>query len=280
MDSEVNAVIFQETFFENNQPENPLLHIRQAGVVQADPNYSIERSGSLTNVLGYIKSGILIEETADRIQYLQQGDCFLLPYETDYRIYADRSQPPILKWLNIRGSLFNSLLDNLFGKGAFPSAPIHAEGELDQAVRLIAEKTDQFSNLSQLIFRLLLELHAAEQPAGSPPHRSEESTAQKYDAYICQNVQYPFSVQKMARHFGISTDALNRTFRRELGATPYRYYQNVRISLAESLLKNTELTIEDIASRLNFIDRNYFSLYFKKCTGCSPALYRKSRRAL
>lgn len=80
----------------------------------------------------------------------------------------------------------------------------------------------------------------------------------------------------MSEKMLISVDTANRVFKSAYSMTPYHYYQNMRIEIAKTLLKNSpEMTIEDIAQRLNYTDRNYFSLHFKKETGYSPAYYRK-----
>ena len=42
------------------------------------------------------------------------------------------------------------------------------------------------------------------------------------------------------------------------------------------MLTETNLTVDDIASRLNFTDRNHFSKTFLKKTGKTPSAYRKS----
>ena len=40
------------------------------------------------------------------------------------------------------------------------------------------------------------------------------------------------------------------------------------------LLRTTNLTMQEIALRLDFPDQSFFSRYFKKNTGMTPAEYR------
>lgn len=58
--------------------------------------------------------------------------------------------------------------------------------------------------------------------------------------------------------------------------TPYAYYQKMRIEIAKTMLHETPLSVDDIAERLHFNDRNHFSLCFKKATGSAPVSYKKA----
>ena len=42
------------------------------------------------------------------------------------------------------------------------------------------------------------------------------------------------------------------------------------------MLAETNLTVEDIACRLNFLDRNHFAKTFQKKTGMTQSAYRKN----
>jgi transcriptional regulator GlxA family with amidase domain len=57
---------------------------------------------------------------------------------------------------------------------------------------------------------------------------------------------------------------------------PYDYYLSKKIELATAMLRDSNLSIDAIAERLNFADRNHFTKLYSKKTGVSPARYRKS----
>ena len=56
---------------------------------------------------------------------------------------------------------------------------------------------------------------------------------------------------------------------------PIQYIINYRISLAETLLKTTDNTIEEIAYACGFEDVSYFYRCYKKIKGVSPKKSRK-----
>lgn len=265
-------MIFNETLFENNQPHSELISVRQAGRLNRDVNYAIERSGSPTNVLGCVLSGSLYIKFGERLWALHSENSFVLPHDTCYRMYSDMKAPAEMLWLNLRGELISDIIDRLFDGGE-AVARCALEDKINAVAKLIGDKADRAADIFEVIFSALMQIysHRYEAPdAAVPPARLGE----QFDEYICKNVQNPFSVSAMAEYFNMSTDALGRTFRSELGMTPYRYYQSIRLDIARSMLANTSLTLEDIASRLNYTDRNYFTLCFRRATGISPVKYR------
>ena len=70
-----------------------------------------------------------------------------------------------------------------------------------------------------------------------------------------------------------------RIFKKIYGVTPYEYLIELRLQTAKILLKDTNLTIKEIADKLVFFDEHYFSSIFLKKVGVRPGVYRKSSEA-
>ena len=66
-----------------------------------------------------------------------------------------------------------------------------------------------------------------------------------------------------------------KLFKAWANVTPNEYRNQLRISSAKSMLKNTNLTIYQIAEKTGFIDPYYFSRIFKNKVGITPLRYRK-----
>lgn len=64
-------------------------------------------------------------------------------------------------------------------------------------------------------------------------------------------------------------------FRERTGRTPHRYFSELKIEAARSLLETTNLKVAAIAERLGFCDEYYFSRQFKKISGVSPRQWRQ-----
>ncbi len=82
-------------------------------------------------------------------------------------------------------------------------------------------------------------------------------------------------ISKYAAASDVSETHFNVLFKKWSGITPVKYRNKLRISHAQTLLKNSNLTINQIANLTGFEDPFYFSRVFKNITGISPRDYRK-----
>lgn len=76
----------------------------------------------------------------------------------------------------------------------------------------------------------------------------------------------------------MSRSNLMRVFRKATGQTPIDYLVRLRIQRSMEMLRNTDLTITEIALKVGFNDSNYFTRQFRKINGRSPSRYRKGVR--
>lgn len=58
------------------------------------------------------------------------------------------------------------------------------------------------------------------------------------------------------------------------GKTPLQWITLFVIAEAKRLLSNPEISIKEVADRLNFTEQSFFGRYFKQYAGCSPSEYR------
>ena len=94
-------------------------------------------------------------------------------------------------------------------------------------------------------------------------------------AYIALNIQENLSIDKIAQKVFLSPDYFRRLFKDATGMSPIKYMNNLRISKAEALLKDTNLTVGEIAQAVGIYDANYFSKLFHSFFQCTPTEYRK-----
>ncbi len=92
--------------------------------------------------------------------------------------------------------------------------------------------------------------------------------------YIAEHATRQFSRWQLAEAVNVSEDYLTRIFRREIGLSPWDYLNRHRVYLATELLRQTTLTINEIAGRTGFQDQAYFCRVFKKIQGFPPGRVR------
>ena len=92
--------------------------------------------------------------------------------------------------------------------------------------------------------------------------------------YIKSNYSKKITLEEIAAQVYLSGPHISGMFRKETGQTISEYIQHVRIEKCKLLLRQTELSLADIAAMCGFEDQSYFSRVFKKQTGISPKKYR------
>lgn len=84
-----------------------------------------------------------------------------------------------------------------------------------------------------------------------------------------------FNSEELAQALGISQRQLYRKLKGITGNTVHEFITKVRMNQAEELLRNSELSISQIAYKVGFSEPSNFSRTFSKHFGCSPSQYLK-----
>ncbi len=107
---------------------------------------------------------------------------------------------------------------------------------------------------------------------------SKRTLIMKADEYIEANFTNPdFSINDLINYTGSSDTYFRETFKELHGMSPVKYINNLKIEKAKAYLKTTDISINDIASSLGFLNVHYFSNVFKQLVGESPLKYRKNQ---
>ena len=91
---------------------------------------------------------------------------------------------------------------------------------------------------------------------------------------VQQNLDAPLSVDRIAKHLGISKRRLERHFRSALGTSPRAAFMDMRLSLARHLIENTRKSFATIAVECGFSDSSHFSRMFRHRFACTPRDFR------
>lgn len=92
--------------------------------------------------------------------------------------------------------------------------------------------------------------------------------------YLEQNYHNRIYLDELAGMSFMSTRNFQRIFKKAVGSSPTVYLQQIRLQKARKLLRETELSVTDIAIETGFGDGNYFIKCFKKATGITPIKFR------
>lgn len=86
------------------------------------------------------------------------------------------------------------------------------------------------------------------------------------------------TLSKMASHAGLSIWYLARLFKKNTGISFGEYLRNLRIKKAEILLRDTLLSIKEIAAAVGYKHVSDFDHHFKSTHNMRPGEYRRSQQ--
>ena len=94
-----------------------------------------------------------------------------------------------------------------------------------------------------------------------------------------QRIENPITIAAIAKQLRISTRRLETLFNFHLGSSPAAFFNRLRLKSAERLLKDTNLSVQEIGLRTGYSSTASLSRSFKKFSGQSPVAFRYSMTA-
>jgi len=98
----------------------------------------------------------------------------------------------------------------------------------------------------------------------APPKLIEATTLME------ANIEEPIPLEELAGLLSISRRQLERLFKGNLDCSPSRYYLRLRLYRARQLLKQTSLSIIEVASLCGFVSTPHFSKCYRTHLGITP----------
>jgi AraC-like DNA-binding protein len=102
----------------------------------------------------------------------------------------------------------------------------------------------------------------------------EDQRIKKMLSFIQDNYKRKITLEDIARNVNLSRSECSRFFKRMTGQTPFEYLISYRINQSTLLLKNSDLSITEIADEVGFGSVSYFIEKFRKETNYTPKEFR------
>jgi AraC-like DNA-binding protein len=93
--------------------------------------------------------------------------------------------------------------------------------------------------------------------------------------YIENNYNAKITIEDLAQQVLLSPYYFSRIFKKETGYSPYEYIIIYRINVAKKLLRETDLTIKEIAYMTGFHSESHFVTTFRQHAEYTPLQFRK-----
>lgn len=244
----------------------------------------------------FVLEGKCIHQVGENRSILRTGDlCFIQPKVTHSLDVNDES---IIIDVLIRRSTFrqyfysvlrgDNLLSNFFMSTLLSKLGIdyllfHTRDDMDlhyAFVELCSETFDQEAYYNELInavvtkiFVLLLRRYMAscELPADQP---ADSDAAIRFARYI-QDHASDTTLTQLAEAFHYSPEHASRMIRHTTGQTFTQLLTSIRLENAKQLLRDTSISILDIALQIGYEGSDQFIRAFRKHNGATPSEYRR-----
>lgn len=95
--------------------------------------------------------------------------------------------------------------------------------------------------------------------------------------WIAEHVAEDFDLAQLAAQAGLSKFHFQRLFKGALGVSPSRYQINLWMNEARRLLRETKMSVVEVALEVGYANPGHFSQLFRRETGLSPSDYRRQR---
>ncbi len=215
------------------------------------------------------------------LKQITKGDLFIVFPNQWYNYTPNSNTKWDEYWITFKGEYFERILKHIVNK----KEPIFHIGINEELIKIFTQIFDyatmQPIGFQAIISNLTLQII-------SLIHCISKNDAQNYESVNMQKIQEAcifmqehiyekFTLEDIAKSTNMSYSNFRKVFKLHTGITPHQYILQIKLRKIKDLLNNTNISIHDIATKLNFESSDYFSYFFKSKTGMSPLSYRKKQ---
>lgn len=221
-------------------------------------------------------------EAHGRLSIIRKGDLLVLPPGSTHSCGPQASSPWTVHWVRATGEHLSAYLREL---ALGPQTPVLHLGEDPQLLRLFSEilhslqRGASFPNLLQASHALayLLSGLIQKRQAATPENSDTVHRVAQAIVYMSEHLDEPLRVSALARLAGLSRAHFGELFKAQTGCSPRDYLHLLRIHQACRFLRDSTMSVKEIAARIGYRDPLHFSRQFKAFQGHSPSEYRATQ---
>jgi AraC-like DNA-binding protein len=213
---------------------------------------------------------------------LREGDMFLLFPGEWHSYHPLNNRGWKSHWIGFKGE---NMDDRVKAGFLSPEKPIYHIGYSDEIVQLykqaFAAAQEEAAYSQQLMAGIVNHLIGMMYSLERNIQLMTRSQAQvdmisRARLRIRESLESDLTIQRVAEDLGVSYSNFRKLFKEFTGISPATYQQDLRLQRAKELLSTTNMSIKEIAYRLNFESPDYFSAKFKIKTGRRPSELRNA----
>lgn len=245
------------------------------GIVQKFPNHFHE-----FYVIGFVEGGKRHLWCKGREYDLTAGDLILFNPRDNHYCAPINGELLDYRAVNIQPAVLQRAAREITGDDYVPhftqnvvyqSDITHSLGELYDAILRKAPKMEKEEALFFLLEQVLREYAApfAEEDAARP-NPQIQTLCRYMEEHFSENI----TLDELLSMTSFGKSYLLRSFTKQVGVSPYRYLQTVRLEKAKRFLEQGTAPVE-AAAMAGFADQSHFTNAFKSFIGLTPKQYQR-----
>lgn len=240
-------------------------------------------------ILGCLKGSLAYEFRGRPLVTLRSGHFLVIPPGVRHRIASGVAEParrfsiflsrphPALRGVSAFSladfrELTARLLAQRFSPRAMPPREIFRVTRLADLI----EREDALALQDVLRMRTTLGLLLVEfADAKSPrPDASAENLMKEAEQWLDAHLAEKIILDDLVAHIGYGRSRFFALFKAHSGLTPVEWVTRRRMERAKTLLRNTDLSVREIARQCGFATTVFFARVFRRYVGQSPSAWR------
>lgn len=247
-----------------------------AGIVQKFPNHFHDYY-----VIGFIESGARHLWCKGKEYDLKAGDLVLFNSRDNHFCAPLNGELLDYRALNIGPEVMEKKVQQITGRVYLPQFQQNVvyQSDIAQSVGRLYEAILSHSAREEKeeIFRSLLEqiLWAYAVPLAQNDFLQTDGQIKRLCTFMEEHFDENITLDELLSMTDFGKSYLLRTFTKQVGISPYRYLQTVRMEKAKKFLKQGIAPV-DAANLTGFNDQSHFTRFFKEFIGLTPKQYQRS----
>ena len=258
-------------------PALPLpIHIRSTGYNEAEPGWEeYETDKPFVQVFWCVQGqGRFLLPEGEEV--LHPGETFFhLPGEAHHHKSCDPAAPWRYYWFAFDGAAAADFMLS-YGYGRHVMYSGECPVELFLELEILVRKETEYSRRHALAVaaEILARMGGTDEPAPA------EDLIRRALGVLRLHLREPeLTVAAAARKLGVHRTTLDRRFREAMGTSPGACLDAMRLQRALTLLRNTAMSLKEVAEHSGLANQSYFCKLIRRSTGLTPKQYRERERA-
>jgi len=253
--------------------------VHQVSYVECSKKKYINTMQHTLYELIYVDKGGLILRFNNSVHHISSGQIFIVDKNIRYLLNSDNEKTSFVSIVfNAKNMLYIPLLNRV----------ITGNVKVFQYLRNIIKENEEANQfymdvvLSELNLLLIELVRMMESDSNNKNVFSDNFTStvrkaeivQKVIEYIDENIMSgDITVEEIGKRFFLTASYLSRIFKQEIGKTISQYKRDKRLEISKKMLLEDNLTVSEVAEKMNYCSVHYFSSEFKKKYGFPPSEY-------